>query len=263
MDEKSARTQRPTHTDRQAFPPRTHPNLAPERGNSSESRSERGDRGYPESCNPNRTRPPLDEDQRSLAARYMPLARSLARRMTEKMPGAGDDFHSAAFLALVEAAQHFDPTRRVNFSVFARRRIWGALCDMREELFKLNKPDKTGAGPIVVRLTNHSCLNGKIVNSTPDDPVGTEMEAIDTLENWIGQLPGLQGRAFRHIYIDGKTQTEAAALVGCSKWTMSRMHSQGLTSLQRICELDLAQVPSEHGTSEPAPDGTDRDSSPE
>ena len=136
MDEKTARSQRPIQPDRQSFSPRTHPDRPPDSGNRIDSRSERGDCRYPERCNPNRTRPPLDDDQQGLATRYLPLARSLARRMKDSFPAAGDEIQSVAFLALVEAAQSFDSSRGVGFATFARHRIWGALCDFRREIIK-------------------------------------------------------------------------------------------------------------------------------
>jgi DNA-directed RNA polymerase specialized sigma subunit len=50
-------------------------------------------------------------------------------------PGAQDEFESAALLALVEAAQAFDPTRGVKFTTFAHHRISGALRDLKRELY--------------------------------------------------------------------------------------------------------------------------------
>ncbi len=243
MDKKTARRQRPKDSGRQSFPDRTNPNRDPQSEQSDDLRSERGDHRYPEKCNPNNAKPPLDEDQKTLAVRYLPLARSMAQRMQDIFPDSGDEFHSVAFLALVEAAQHFDPSRGVNFSVFARYRIWGALCDMRNEMLKKSNPVGIGSGPVIVRLGNNTDFVVRVLGSTPEPPLGRELDALDTIENWIGQLPGLQAQAFRHIYLDGKSQAEAAELVGWSKWTMCRMHSQGLNALQRICQKDCANAP--------------------
>ena len=77
-----------------------------------------GDRRYPATCNPNRARQPLTEEQQELATRNLSLARALAGRMRYAWPGAQDEFESAALLALVEAAQAFDPTRGVKFTTF-------------------------------------------------------------------------------------------------------------------------------------------------
>ncbi len=47
------------------------------------------------------------------------------------MPAAVDqeNLEGAGLLGLVEAAQHFDPTRGVSFKTFAYRRIRGAILD--------------------------------------------------------------------------------------------------------------------------------------
>ena len=246
MDEKTARSQRSNQPDRQSFSPRTHPDRPPERGNNRiESRSERCDGRYPERCNPNRTRPPLDDDQQGLATRYLPLARSLARRMKASFPAAGDELQSAAFLALVEAAQSFDSSRGVGFATFARHRIWGALCDLRGEIINRVRPGGSESELVAIRLAKGFQTGGRLIGVEPDEPVGSELEALETFENWIGQLSRLQARAFRHIYLDGKTQAETAALLGCSKWSLNRMHSQGLSLLQQTYRFPTAHAPSE------------------
>ena len=58
----------------------------------------------------------------------------MAGRMGKRLPGASDELQSVAYLALVEAAQSFDPSRNVNFATFARLRIQGALLDLRREI---------------------------------------------------------------------------------------------------------------------------------
>ena len=54
-------------------------------------------------------RSPLSPARQRLAARYLPLARALARPLKQSWPQARDEFESAACLALVEAAEAFDP----------------------------------------------------------------------------------------------------------------------------------------------------------
>jgi RNA polymerase sigma factor (sigma-70 family) len=245
VDEKTARSQRPIQPDRQSFADRTNPDRPPDRGNRTASAPEHGDRRYPDRCNPNRTRPPLDEDQQGLATRYLPLARSMARRMKANCPGAGDELQSAAFLALVEAAQSFDPSRSVHFSTYARHRIWGALCDVRREIINRRRPGGSKSDLVVMRLGKEFQTGGRLIGAEPDEPVGSDLETLDTVENWIRQLPRPHALAFRHIYLDGKSQEETAALVGCSKSSLSRMHSQAISWLQQTYNFQTAYDPSE------------------
>jgi DNA-directed RNA polymerase specialized sigma24 family protein len=81
---------------------------------------------------------------------------------------------------------------------------------------------------------------GRLIGAEIDEPAGSDQKALDSLQDWIGLLPRLQAQAFRYIYLDGKTQEEAAALVGCSKWKLNRMHTEGLRSLQQTCRFDTA-----------------------
>jgi len=245
VDKNTARSQRLTQPDRQDFSPRTHPDRPPDSGNRIESRSERGDCRYPDRCNPNRARPPLDAEKQGLATRYMPLARSLARRMKNSLPNAGDEFESAAYLGLVEAAQSFDSSRCVGFASFARHRIWGALCDLRHEIIK--RAQRTGAESelVLMKLAKGYETGGRLIGAEPDEPLCSDQEARETLQDWLGQLPRQQAQAFRYIYLDGKTRGEAAALVGCSTSSLSRMHSEGLRSLRQSYRFQTAYAPAE------------------
>jgi RNA polymerase sigma factor (sigma-70 family) len=162
----------------------------------------------------------------------------MARQMKTRFPSATEEYESAAFLALVEAAQSYDSSRNVNFATYARHRIRGALYDVYREL-----NGKVSAGPRAqARLERPLSAgwesHGRVIGAEPDLPVGTDLEVHDTVENWIRRLPRMHALAFRHIYLDGKSQSEAAHLVGCSKWKLCRMHSQAITWLQEVGERE-------------------------
>src|SRR2546429_415660 len=72
---------------------------------------------------PGKRRDPLTAQQQSLAEKYLPMAKALAKPLKTSWPLESEEFESAALLALVEAAQSFDPTRNVKFATFARYRI--------------------------------------------------------------------------------------------------------------------------------------------
>jgi RNA polymerase sigma-B factor len=71
-----------------------------------------------------RTRDPAA--RAALAERFLPLARSLARRY-ERRGESLDDLNQVASLALLKAIDRFDPTRAVAFSSFAVPTIVGEL----------------------------------------------------------------------------------------------------------------------------------------
>src|SRR5262249_2979543 len=97
-------------------------------------RETRGEaRSFSRRCNPRHARGPLTDEQRDLVTRYMPLARAIALQIRKKTMRY-DELQAEAFAALVEAARRFDPGLGVDFSVFARPRIVGAIRDYRRFL---------------------------------------------------------------------------------------------------------------------------------
>jgi RNA polymerase sigma factor (sigma-70 family) len=163
----------------------------------------------------------------------------MARQMKTRFPGAREEFESAAYLALVEAAQSFDSSRNVNFATYARHRIRGALYDVYREWLGTTSTRPRAQTRLERPLSEGWESRGRVIGAEPDLPVGTDLEVLDTVENWIRRLPRVHALAFRHIYLDGKTQNEAAHLVGCSKWKLCRMHSQAITWLQQASEHEL------------------------
>lgn len=193
---------------------------------------------FPAKCRPRSTRPPLTECQRDLAERYVPLARSLAKRFAKNCLWAYDDFRASASLALVEAAQAFDPARCIDFATYARRRIQGALVDAQREMFSEGWRGAKELRPRFRSLDSDIDAAGATFGLSPDEPVGTSLEAKDDVEHWLRKLPPRHAAAFRHIYLDGKTQEETADLVGCSKAAMCRLHRE---VIDRIRVLDGVQ----------------------
>lgn len=231
VDQDVSRNRQRSQASRAAFSKRANPNAESDQGR--DCRRLQAGADYPARCDPRRSRGPLTEQQRELATCYLPLARALARRMRDQSPRAGaDEYESAAFLALVEAAQSFDPARNINFATFAQFRIRGALRDFRRELISGGGRRGADSWRRVRQLGDESEAEGWLVGLRVDAPVGAEIEALDSVESWIRRLPRRHATAFRHIYLEGKTQEEAAALVGCSKSFLSRIHREAVSWLQ-------------------------------
>ena len=175
-----------------------------------------------------RRRTPLTEEQQGLASRYVPMAKSLAKPLKTAWPIEGDEFESAALMALVEAAQSFDESRNVKFATFARYRIWGALRDVQRSLITAGWRNDAENAPTICSLAYDAEEIGRSINSEPDPPVGKELEATEFVEHWLGKLPAKHADACRQIYIHGKTQSEAAGSLGCSKSRLSYLHKEAL-----------------------------------
>jgi RNA polymerase sigma factor (sigma-70 family) len=182
-------------------------------------------------CELYRDRGPLTDEQRALATRYLPMASAIAKRMDGLLPGENDELESTAYLALVEAAQTFDPSVSVHFATYARHRIHGALRDLRRLMVSGGRRGDLAPRPVFQKLAEDVEKYGQVIGINPERPVGADIEATEFVEDWLSRLPRAQATACRLIYIDGKSQEEAAEVVGCSRSNFSRLHQNAITWL--------------------------------
>ena len=173
-------------------------------------------------------RSPLSPEKQELAARYLPMARTLARPSKLDWPAIRDEFESAACLALVEAAEAFDPACRVEFSTFARHRIVGALLDAKRERVLRGFRNAPEEAPAVMSLFGYHEQNGGIVNAIAAPPPAQELDAAEEFERWMRKLPRRHASACRLIYARHKTHEQAAEALGCSPSHVSRLHREAL-----------------------------------
>ncbi len=175
---------------------------------------------------------PMSDDQRELAVRYIPMAQALARRAVWLGPSESEELQSAAYMALVEAASTFDPSRKVNFATYARHRIRGALRDCRRLLLIAASWRGDPARPLVFQAQKADLEElGRVLGAKPEPPVGAEIESTEAVEKWLRRLPRAQAAACRLIYLHGKSHDEAATLLGCSKSYVSRLHRDAISRL--------------------------------
>ena len=92
-------------------------------------------------------------------------------------------------MALVEAAQSFDPARNVKFATYARYRICGALRDVQRALVTQGSRDDLENAPKFMSLISTSEEFGEVMLSHPDRSVGEGIELADLLESWLKKLP--------------------------------------------------------------------------
>jgi RNA polymerase sigma factor (sigma-70 family) len=182
----------------------------------------------------NTKREPLTEQQQALAVQYLPLARSLAKSLKQNWPAETHEFDSAACMALVEAAQSFDPARNVKFATYARFRICGALRDVQRALVTQGWRDDMENAPKFMSLISTAEEFGEVMLSHPDRAVGEGIELTDLLESWLKKLPPRHAAACRELYFNQKTQSEAAEAIGISKSRVSYLHREALEILNDI-----------------------------
>jgi RNA polymerase sigma factor (sigma-70 family) len=183
----------------------------------------------------------LDDDQRGLAARYLPMAESLADGYKSRHRIEREELRSAAYLALVEAARTFDPRRRVNFATYARHRIRGALRDCVRFLLSDSWRGGRTRRPFFRSLEDESKLHGRVVGMAEPRAIGTEIESLESVESWLRRLPRNHALICRLLYIGGKGQDEVARILGYSRTYLSRMHAEALGWLLDEVEGDRAR----------------------
>jgi RNA polymerase sigma factor (sigma-70 family) len=173
----------------------------------------------------------MTEDQRGLAVRYIPMAKALANRAVRLGAPEDEEFLSAAYMALVEAALTFDPSRKVNFATYARHRIRGALRDYQRLVLAAGWRGDPAHRPVFETLRGNVEDYGRVLGAHKDRPVGAEIESAEAVEQWLRRLPRAQAAACRLIYLHGKSQDEAAVLLGCSRSYLSRLHRDAISRL--------------------------------
>jgi len=173
----------------------------------------------------------MTDDQRDLAVRHLSLARAIAWRAARIGTSEGEELESAAYMALVEAALTFDAARKVNFATYARHRIRGAIRDYRRLVLSEGWRGDPAHRPVFQTLRENVENYGRVLGAEQPCPVGAEIESAEAVEVWLRRLPRAQATACRLIYLHGMSQDEAAALVGCSKSYMSRLHRDAISRL--------------------------------
>jgi RNA polymerase sigma factor (sigma-70 family) len=185
----------------------------------------------------------LTPEQKDLAERHLPMARALTKRLKEIWPRHYEEFESAACLALVEAAQSFDPERGVKFGTFARFRILGAVRDVqRKALNRGYERELPNAPKTEFRYVPRVEESSHFMLTCPDKRVGNMIEAVEEVEHWVSQLPAQHAEACRAIYLHNRTQTQVARAMGCAKSRVSYLHSEALTMLGHLGEVRLAAL---------------------
>jgi RNA polymerase sigma factor (sigma-70 family) len=173
----------------------------------------------------------LNDAQRELATRYVPLAESQACNFGTTHQLDPDELRSTAYLALVEAARTFDLSRKVNFATFARHRIRGALRDYLRFATCQSWRRDISLYPQFQTLSEEPEAARRLFGEAYEQPVGARIESIDDIERWLKRLPRTHALACRMIYLSGKGQEEVASLLGFSKSYLSRIHNEALRLL--------------------------------
>ena len=202
--------------------------------------------------------------------KYLPMVRSIARRISTKLPRHYDmeDLISDGIMGLMAAADRFDPDRGVKFETFATYYIKGAILDNLPKLPTIpNKQQKPAEDEVIhnedeeiqtdaVALTNKvtqitysyilsldapqgSSDDGEDFNLLKQlgksDTVQHEMELEELqgiLRLAIEQLPVQERTTLRYYYFHHMSFSEIGQKLGLSESWVSRIHRRALEQLR-------------------------------
>ncbi|GLY27025.1 sigma-70 family RNA polymerase sigma factor [Kineosporia sp. NBRC 101731] len=127
----------------------------------------------------------------ALVREHLPLVGYIARETSSRLPRHldSDDLTGAGALALVQAAQSFDPSLGVPFARFANTRIRGAMIDQMRQRDWATRSLRSRARALAVTSEALTVALGRT-------PVDSELAAASGLtESEIGEIRGGQDRA--------------------------------------------------------------------
>ncbi len=173
-----------------------------------------------------RGRIPLSPQQQLLATQHLPVAKVLARRHAERCSFEIEELQATAYLALVEAAQRYNPSRGIRFATFARHRIDGAIRDtIRTSLLEQRATQQADFGD------DEYPARSKKGQPHFEDRDREFVDAVDTVESWLKKLPPQHAAACRQIYVEGLPQARAADWLACSRSRLSALHKEAIEML--------------------------------
>lgn len=175
----------------------------------------------------------LTPEQQALTTKYLPMARTIAKPIKLKWSQHRDELDSAALLALVEAAQAYNPRRGVKFATFARPRILGALYDIQRYLYNKAYPRQLPNVPRSYHYVPGGEEIASLTLSSHEAPIGTELESAEEIGHWLRALPPRHAQACRELYVADKSQGEAAGAMGCVKSRVCTLHAEAIEILRQ------------------------------
>lgn len=221
------------------------------------------------------------DDRDELVERYRPYVFSIVRQVSQKFP-VNIDFEELVgygMLGLLEAADRYDPRRKVSFVTFSHYRIKGAVFDglrqmgiltrtpndawvrreaVLNDLVQTASDDET-EGPssvddeihnvqkfvdslIPAYLLSLSEENAPEIADSGDlqDAVIEFEETVKLVKATVSDLPDKEREIIEALYFKHVTTTELARQMGVNKSWISRLHSKAINRLrQRLVTIGV------------------------
>ena len=152
---------------------------------------------------------------------YTPLVKAEAGRLAYQIPRHVDrqELIADGLVGLFSAITHFDPAQGVEFVIYARRRVTGAMLDRVRSLDGIPRSTRKATRRITKAMQGFTSREGR----TPDEnelakEVGVEVDALHELERQAGFARSISLEAENgnsdtgHSYRDGVTANDRGGL---------------------------------------------------
>lgn len=165
-----------------------------------------------------------DAARNALIESHLPLVSGIARRLHRSLPPwvQLDDMIQVGRLALVEAAERFEPRRGVTFAIFARYRIRGAIIDHLRTRCRYNA--EVEFQDDVEILQSHE---------PPPDVCLLIAEQHQSIDGLMAQLPPVQRRVIA-LVMEGYTAPEIAGMTNSTPEAVYRASTRARSNLRKI-----------------------------
>lgn len=225
----------------------------------------------------------LCEERRKIVEEHIDYAGRLANQFYGRRPNIDlgrDEYESAAFEGLCEAAKNFKPERGEKFSTFSYLRIRGSMYELirkntgvsRGYFGTLMGSDDKKENKLPYHFVNDArelsrmgvvleeygvnlhvsgdATKADISYSKVDSPEQetSKLETVALLKKFLNKLPKKQKKVIEYHYFHDLSYSEMSPLLGGgSKSSMSRLHSEGIKNLKKLIEregveFDLGQI---------------------
>ena len=199
----------------------------------------------------------LSSHAQQLIEDHQALVYQLALRASKFTPLRQDldDLIGYGMIGLIESAQRFDPSLKIEFSTFAYPRINGAIYDgiskicwmsraRYSRLVKIKKESENQGDLKTLQNIDQQMLGVQLIGDDVDyilDDSGANAaeqevsgkEQLEILGKLIQDLPMREQSLILKIYIDGHTLERASQAIGMSKGWSSRLHKKILEKLSQ------------------------------
>lgn len=165
-----------------------------------------------------------------LDEKYIPLAKSIANAVGRKYKYHDqEDLESVAMLALVEAVakikEEYSPAEVVEY---LKIRVTGSVKDyITRDAYGEDPSDCDGAW---FMETTEDSYEDKLIAEE------AAQEREDMLHDAIKQLTPQQQRVVKLLHFEGKTQEEAAAILGLDRTSITKLNQRVMNNLRGILD---------------------------